>query len=148
MGITVVGSYLSPYTLRVLIELEELGVDYEWKPVDIKRGEHRTPEFRKLQVLALPRLLRISMQVCLHCPDCIQSVLFPQQILTQFVFWMQPFGQVPVLQDDDLTIFGELTIAMTSHSISISGFNEARFWAKYDFGMNMLACFDVQSRAP
>ncbi|KAG0586364.1 hypothetical protein KC19_2G084800 [Ceratodon purpureus] len=65
MGIVVLGSYLSPYSLRVLIELEELVVDYELKPVNIKQGEHRTPEFLK----------------------------------------MQPFGQVPVLQDDDLTLF-------------------------------------------
>ena len=51
MGIIVLGSYLSPYTLRVLIELEELGVDYELKLVNLKQGEHRTPEFLKMQVL-------------------------------------------------------------------------------------------------
>lgn len=35
-------------TQRVLLTLEELGLDYELKDIDLKKGEHKTPEYLKL----------------------------------------------------------------------------------------------------
>ncbi|GBG89811.1 hypothetical protein CBR_g49662 [Chara braunii] len=41
----VYGEYYSPPTQRVLMVLEELGLDYVMEPVDLMKGAHKTPEF-------------------------------------------------------------------------------------------------------
>jgi hypothetical protein len=51
MGLTVVGLAGSTCTGRVLATLFEKNVeDFEVKPVDFASGEHKKPEFLKLQV--------------------------------------------------------------------------------------------------
>ncbi|KXS21754.1 thioredoxin-like protein [Gonapodya prolifera JEL478] len=63
--LTVYGNPLSTCTRRVLFALREKGVPYELVAVDLRAGEHKSPEFLKLQ----------------------------------------PFGQIPVLQDGTFTLF-------------------------------------------
>jgi glutathione S-transferase len=66
MTLIVHGAAFSTCTQRVLTTLAELGVDdYKLEPVDMMKGQHKSPDFLKLQ----------------------------------------PFGQIPVLKDGDLTIF-------------------------------------------
>ncbi|KAG0622267.1 hypothetical protein M758_3G085500 [Ceratodon purpureus] len=77
MTITVYGSKISTYTLRVLVTLRELDVgDYKWAPVNMAAPvkEHHSHEFKSK---------------------------------------LQPFGQVPVMHDDDcdLTLFESRAIA-------------------------------------
>ena len=51
MGLTVVGVAGSTCTLRVLATLFEKHVeDFKIKPVDFASGEHKKPEYLKLQV--------------------------------------------------------------------------------------------------
>lgn len=59
------GHPIATCTQRITFLLEELGVDYELVPIDLMKGEQKTPEYLE----------------------------------------KQPFGKVPVLEDDDLTIF-------------------------------------------
>lgn len=71
MGKLVVhGVHFSICTRRVLMTLEEKGASYEIKPVDLAKGEHKSPEF-----LA-----------------------------------KQPFGQIPVLYDDDFKVYESLAV--------------------------------------
>ncbi|KAF5182237.1 Glutathione s-transferase [Thalictrum thalictroides] len=65
MGIKVLGIPMSTCTARVLTSLLEKEVDYELVPIDMGKGEHKSPDY-----------------LAKH-----------------------PFGQIPVLQDDDLTLF-------------------------------------------
>ena len=63
MGLTVVGVTMSSSTTRVLTTLFEKHVeDFKLKPVDYTSGEHKKPEYLKLQVF-LSRLINI---ICLH----------------------------------------------------------------------------------
>jgi len=63
--LTLYGNPMSTCTRRVLCALAEKGVDFEFKVVDLMKGEHKHPDF----------------------------------------IARQPFGQIPVLYDDDFCIY-------------------------------------------
>ncbi|KAF4996342.1 hypothetical protein FDECE_12486 [Fusarium decemcellulare] len=46
MTIVVTGLAISTRTQRVLLVLEEIGLPYELRVVDLRNGEHKTPNFR------------------------------------------------------------------------------------------------------
>eukprot|EP00245_Coleochaete_scutata_P010730 TRINITY_DN3844_c0_g1_i1.p1 TRINITY_DN3844_c0_g1~~TRINITY_DN3844_c0_g1_i1.p1 ORF type:complete len:212 (+),score=61.76 TRINITY_DN3844_c0_g1_i1:187-822(+) len=71
MAMKVHGAAVSTCTRRVITTLNEKGVSFELVQVDMAKGEHKSPEFLKLQ----------------------------------------PFGQIPVLEDGDLKIFESRAIA-------------------------------------
>ncbi|CAD6343320.1 unnamed protein product [Miscanthus lutarioriparius] len=71
MAVKVYGWTISPFVSRVLLCLEEAGVDYELVPMSRDTGDHRHPD----------HLAR------------------------------NPFGEVPVLEDGDLTLFESRAIA-------------------------------------
>ncbi|CAN1258637.1 Glutathione S-transferase (Fragments) [Linum perenne] len=66
--VKVYGPPLSTAVSRVLACLIEKDVPFQLVPVDMSKGEHKKPEFLKLQ----------------------------------------PFGQVPVFQDDEISLFGKV----------------------------------------
>jgi Glutathione S-transferase, N-terminal domain len=49
-GVTVYGTPLSPAVARVLACLFEKEVDFKLSPVDMAKGQHKSPDFLKLQV--------------------------------------------------------------------------------------------------
>ncbi|GKD67959.1 glutathione S-transferase-like protein, partial [Tanacetum coccineum] len=75
--VKVFGPPLSTAVSRVLVCLLEKAVPFQLFPVSMAKGEHKKPDYLKLQ----------------------------------------PFGQVPAFQDDDITLFAgdEFTMADLSH---------------------------------
>jgi hypothetical protein len=133
MTIIVHGAPYSTCTQRILTTLEELNVvDYKLEVVDLSKGAHKSPDFLKLQVsnrsiICMSRLTKL-IRIALHCRSV--GVLYSSVALGQCIpldnggsgidlrllcLSVQPFGQVPVLQDGDITLFGKTC----GHSVTL-----------------------------
>lgn len=97
------GPSLSGNVARVMACLEEKGVDYELVAVNMIAGEHKKP----------PHILRNVLYLSLSHFACqFVELLFFHEIFSDWFCFLglslQPFGQVPALEDGDLMLFGEL----------------------------------------
>lgn len=91
MVIKLYGSIASTATLRVRACLTEKDLDFEFIPMDMSKKEHKKPEFLARNV-SNSKYISYYMFITWIC-------LFTFTVL-------QPFGQVPALEDGDLKLFG------------------------------------------
>lgn len=96
------GSPMSTCTARVKAVLEELNLKYELIPINFGTGEHKQPPHihRNVSLFFFFFIVLNTRMMDFHWRSIIKRspvVVSPSQ----------PFGQVPALEDGDLTLFGE-----------------------------------------
>ena len=74
---TLYGLVQSPFVRMVALTLDQLGLDYEFKKVNLLEGEHKKPEY-----------LKVSLEHQLVDRHCLNN---------KFVFSAKPSGQDPLL---------------------------------------------------
>ncbi|KAL5227092.1 hypothetical protein ABZP36_015357 [Zizania latifolia] len=89
------GMPLSPNVVRVAAALNEKGLDFEIVPVDLTTGAHKQPEFlalnvRILKLLNRPKSSSNQFHILANAFSCV---------------FLQPFGQIPALQDGDEILY-------------------------------------------
>lgn len=97
------GSLDSLSTMRALASLFEHQVEFEFIPVDLDND--------KLSIISLnvtPPYFLLSHGAC------ITVILF---FLLTIVSSEQPFGELPVFQDGDLTLFGKISHTLSSPAL-------------------------------
>ena len=63
-GLVIYGDSKSGNCYKIQLVCAELGVDYQWREVDILAGETRTPDFLAMNPIALPVPDRFGFQSC------------------------------------------------------------------------------------
>lgn len=108
------GPPLSTAVSRVLACLLEKDVQFQLIPVNLAKGEQKKPDYLKLQVtnwLKNKKSFEIWIQFVFS-----RSGLFS---ISSFDFnSKQPFGQVPVFQDEEISLWGNKTTSLIYISIS------------------------------
>ena len=92
--VKVYGPVMSPAVSRVLGCLLEKDVPFQLINVNMSKGEHKSPEFLKLQV-------RVNPPLSLPVSSCLANSMV-------LILVDQPFGQVPAFQDEAIALFGNL----------------------------------------
>jgi glutathione S-transferase len=93
------GMALSPNVIRVAAVLNEMGLDFEILPVDLRTGAHKHPDFLALNVTppaSFDSLHRFWTEILYSQSN------FPRSAVS----FLQPFGQIPALQDGDEVLYG------------------------------------------
>ncbi|CAL4895695.1 unnamed protein product [Urochloa decumbens] len=109
-AVKVYGWAASPFVARVLVCLEEAGVDYELVAMSRDAGDHRRPDHLARNVrAALHQLHRPSIST-FHA-SLAYAFSVTDSLTHDLLACLQPFGQVPVLEDGDLTLFESRAIA-------------------------------------
>jgi glutathione S-transferase len=88
----VYGWAVSPWMARALVCLEEAGVEYEVVPMSRCGGDHRRPEHLARNVRTL-----IPFEFGYYFASLAGS--------NELFAVLQPFGEIPVLEDGDLTLY-------------------------------------------
>lgn len=99
--VKVYGPTLSTAVSRVLACLLEKDVQFQLLPVNMAKGEHKTPDYLKIQASFF--FLRLVDYLNYYSDSCF---LFTICSTLTFLIFHQPFGQVPAYQDEDITLFG------------------------------------------
>lgn len=97
-SIKVHGVPMSTATMRVLAALYEKDLQFELIPVDMRAGAHKQEPFLSLNVSKIPHeFFFLVFYFPFITKDWFDAL---------FCFLFQPFGQIPALEDGDLTLFG------------------------------------------
>jgi len=105
-SIKVHGVPMSTATMRVLATLYEKDLQFELIPVDMRAGAHKQEAHLALNVTPFSLSLFTNKQNWKHFMFGFSNYL------TMIFVLFQPFGQIPALEDGDLTLFGQFTFAL------------------------------------
>lgn len=96
-AIKVHGSPMSTATQKVLACLYEKGIEFQFVPVNMATGEHKSENYLSLNV---------SFSIITDPFLSFYLVILFSMNLISLVRLIQPFGQVPAFEDGGLKLFG------------------------------------------